>query len=68
MHRKIHKKKLRWYGNILWGDEDHTTRRVLEMEVEGSEREEKKGKSTEKMDRLHENGTGGEAAQSAGCS
>ena len=34
MHRKIQEKRLRWYGHILWRDEDHISR-ATNMKVEG---------------------------------
>jgi hypothetical protein len=35
MHRKIQKKRLRWYGHIQRREEEFVTMRVLKMEVEG---------------------------------
>ena len=38
VHRKIQKKRLRWYGHILRREKDHVARRVLDMIVEGGRR------------------------------
>ena len=35
VHRKIQERRLRWYGHVQRREEDHVTRRTLEMEVEG---------------------------------
>jgi hypothetical protein len=37
MHRKIHEKRLRWYGHIQRREEEFVTKRVLKMEVEEPE-------------------------------
>ena len=39
LHAKVQEKRLRWYGHMLRRDEDHVTRRTLEMEVEGRRRQ-----------------------------
>ena len=35
VHKKIQEKRLRWYGHVKRRDEDHVTRRTLEMELGG---------------------------------
>ena len=35
VNRKIQERRLRWYGHVQRREEDHVTRRTLEMEVEG---------------------------------
>ena len=35
VHKKVQKKRLRWYGHVQRREGDHVTRRTLEMELEG---------------------------------